>query len=162
MFKAITLTIDWWPIAQVKPCERNPRLIPGRTIEKLFGCLPRVPAPPAADMDAQLLLQRPQSALQGTDDAGGDAGGMPVHAHDGTKGLEPEGMRQPPQELISAVVVDDGLADDRAQACHALCQPVGHLPAMEGQVCAAGSVNHRNAVLMMLVLNPSMRKQSAR
>src|SRR5829696_1476696 len=39
--------------------------------------LPRVASPPAADMNAELLRERSQPALQGPDDAGGDAGGMP-------------------------------------------------------------------------------------
>jgi hypothetical protein len=39
---------------------------------------------------------------------------VPIYAHDGAKGLKPEGMRQPTQEFLAAVVMDDGLADDRA------------------------------------------------
>ena len=47
--------------------------------------LPRVLAPTAADVDAEFVGQRPQPALEGADDAGGDAGRMPVHPHDRTE-----------------------------------------------------------------------------
>src|ERR1700676_4925415 len=77
--------------------------------------LPRMLASAAADVDAEFVRERRQPALEGADDAGGYAGRVPVHAHDRTKRLEPERMRQPLQELIAAIVVDDGLRDDGAE-----------------------------------------------
>jgi len=56
----------------------------------------------AADMDAELPLERPEPALERADDARGDAGGMPVHPHHGAEGLEPEGMCEPAQQLVAA------------------------------------------------------------
>src|SRR5947207_3278907 len=79
-------------------------------------------APPATDMDAKLVSNGRQAALQRADDAGRYAGGVPVHTHDGAERLEPEGMRQPSQELITAIMMHDSLADDCAQSCHSLCQ----------------------------------------
>jgi hypothetical protein len=63
----------------------------------------------AADMDAQFAGKRGQTAFQCTEDAGGDTGRMPVHAHDGTEGLEPERMRKPPQKLVASVVDERSL-----------------------------------------------------
>ncbi len=57
--------------------------------------LARVAAADAADEYAELALERLQPALQRTDDAGGDAGRMPIHAHHRAERLEPERMRQP-------------------------------------------------------------------
>src|SRR5580692_1868379 len=41
--------------------------------------LPRMRAAPAANMQAELASERCETALQRADDAGGDAGGMPIH-----------------------------------------------------------------------------------
>src|SRR4051812_37988569 len=49
---------------------------------QLVRRLPGMLATAAANVDAELLLQRRQPPLQRTDHAGGDAGRMPVHAHD--------------------------------------------------------------------------------
>src|SRR5438105_3745185 len=83
--------------------DANPITEGGQLIRRTSRMLAASPA----HMDAEFVLQRGQAALQGTDNAGGDAGGMPVHAHDGTEGLEPEWMRQPTQEFIPAVVMND-------------------------------------------------------
>src|SRR5450631_2875319 len=99
-------------------------------------------AAPAAHMDSELVLQGRQAALQCADDASGDAGRMPVHTHDGAEGLEPEGMRQPPQELVATIVVDDRLANNGAQRGHARCQPRRYAPAMKGKISAACSSCH--------------------
>ena len=41
--------------------------------------------------------------------AGGDAGGMPVHAHDRAERLEQEGMGEATQKLVAAISMDDRL-----------------------------------------------------
>src|SRR5260370_35540724 len=76
-----------------------------------------------AHMDGEFIREGPQAALEGTDDAGGDAGRMPVHAHDGAERLEPKRMSQPLQEFVAAVVVDDRLSDDGPERRHAGRQP---------------------------------------
>ena len=53
--------------------------------DKLMRRLARVAAAPAADMDAELPRQRCQTALQRSNDARGDTGGMPVHSHHRTE-----------------------------------------------------------------------------
>jgi len=63
--------------------------------------LARMCAAAAADMQAEFARQWLQPALQRADDAGGDAGRMPVHAHHGAEGLEPERMRQATQEFVT-------------------------------------------------------------
>src|SRR5258708_35557305 len=88
-------------------------------------------------MNAKLALQRRKAALQGTDDAGGNAGGMPIHPHHGAKRLKPERMRQPLQELVAAVMMDDSLANNGAERSHAFRQPRGTTPAANGKIRAA-------------------------
>src|SRR5262249_38130398 len=73
--------------------------------------LARVPGAAAANMQAKFAGKRREAPLEGTEDARGDAGRVPVHSHHRTKGLEPERIGQPPQELVAAVVVNDRLAD---------------------------------------------------
>jgi hypothetical protein len=37
---------------------------------------------------------------------------MPIHAHDGTKGLKPKWVCNPAQQFVAAIVMNDGLADN--------------------------------------------------
>jgi hypothetical protein len=90
-------------------------------------------------MEPEVLRHRAQAPLQRTDDAGGDAGRMPVHAHDAAEGLEPERMRETPQQFVATIFHDDRLADDGAQLRHAFAQPLRHPAAMQRQVGASGS-----------------------
>ena len=105
--------------------------------DQLMRRLARVIAAAAADMDAELPGQRRQAALQRADDARGDAGGMPVHPHHRAERLEPEGMRQPAQQLVAAILEDDRLGDHRAEPGHAIAQPFRHAAAVKRQVGAA-------------------------
>src|SRR5690242_1330289 len=98
---------------------------------QLVRCLARVLASAAADMDAELALERLQPALQCPDHARGDTGGVPVHAHHRAERLEPEGMGEPPEELVASVMMHDGLGHDRAELRHAHPQPSGNAPRME-------------------------------
>src|ERR1700720_2414184 len=95
-----------------------------------------------AHMDAEFVGERSQAALEGADDAGGDAGRMPVHAHDGAERLEPERMRQPLQEFVAAIMVDDRLSDDGAERRHAGRKPRREASAVQRQVGASGSSCH--------------------
>ncbi|MCW0459548.1 hypothetical protein NB717_000616 [Xanthomonas sacchari] len=103
---------------------------------------PRMPSTAAAHVDAQFAGQRRQAALERAQHAGGDAGGMPVHAHHRPQRLEPERMRQAPQQFVAAIAVHDGLAHHRAEPGHARAQPVRHATAMQGQIGAAGTSAH--------------------
>ena len=73
--------------------------------------------------------------------AGGDARRVPVHPHHRAERLEPERMRQPAQQLVAPVVMDDRLADDRAEPRHALGEPGRHAAAVQRQVGASPSVS---------------------
>jgi hypothetical protein len=99
--------------------------------EQFAGRLSRMPAASAADVNAQLARQRLQPAFERAEYAGGDAGGMPIHSHHSAEGLEPEGVRKAAQEFVTAVLMDDGFRDDRAQAAHPLRQPFRNVPAMQ-------------------------------
>ena len=51
-------------------------------------------------------------------------------------------MREPPQQLVTAIFDDDGLDDDSAQARHTLAEPFRHASAMQRQVGAPGATGH--------------------
>ena len=102
-------------------------------------------APAAADMEPQFARERAEPALERADHAGGDSRRMPVHAHDGAKRLEPERMRQPAQEFVAAVMMDDRLGDDRAQFRHALAEPGGNPAIVKRQIGAARPSSHESS-----------------
>src|SRR5690606_34434946 len=97
----------------------------------------RLGAAPAADMKAQLTGERNQAALQGAENAGRDARGMPVHSHDGAEGLEPERIGQPAQIVITPIVMNDSLGDDRTEPRHTIPEPSRNFPAMQGKIGAS-------------------------
>src|SRR6266581_3836632 len=99
-------------------------------------------APSAADVNAKLAPKRRKTALQGADDAGGNAGGMPVHSHHRAERLKPEWMRQPLQEFVAAVMMDDSLADNGAKQGHAFSQPRRNTPTVKRKIGAARSSCH--------------------
>jgi len=107
-------------------------------LRRLQGVL----AAAAADMQAELAGKRRQPALERADHAGGDAGGVPVHAHHGAERLEPERMGEPAQQLVAPVMMDDRFAHHRAQPGHALGQPRRHPPIVQRQIGATGSLSH--------------------
>src|SRR3954468_15651514 len=101
-----------------------------------------MPSTPAADVDPELARKGREAALERADDAGGDAGGVPVHSHHGPEGLEPERVGQPAQEIVSPVMMDDGLAQNRGEAVHSIRKPLRDSPAMQGKVGASGASSH--------------------
>jgi hypothetical protein len=111
--------------------------------DKLVRGPARVLAAAAAHLHAEFFFERREPALERADDARGDAGGMPVHAHHGAERLEPERVREPPQQLVAPVMVHDRLGHDRAEAGHAAGEPARHLPAVQRQIGASGALGHR-------------------
>jgi len=69
---------------------------------------------------------------------------MPIHPHDGAERLEPERVGDAPQQLVAPVVMNDRLANHRAEAAHSLRGPLRHLSAMERQIGASSpsSLHH--------------------
>jgi hypothetical protein len=61
-----------------------------------------------ADMNAEFIVERRQSAFERSNNARCNARGMPVHAHDGTERLKPEGICESSQQLVPTIVMDDG------------------------------------------------------
>jgi hypothetical protein len=51
-------------------------------------------------------------------------------------------MRQASEEVIPAIVMDNGLANNRAQRRHALPKPGGDPAAVKGKIGATGSSCH--------------------
>ncbi len=115
---------------------------------QLIGGFPRMPAPAAADMQAELAGERSQAALQRADDAGGDAGGVPVHPHHRAEGLEPERMCQAAQQLVAAIFEGDRLGDHGSEPRHPLAEPARNTAAVQRQVGSAGSVAHASRPYM--------------
>jgi hypothetical protein len=74
-----------------------------------------------ADMNAEFIVERRQSAFERSNDVRCNARGMPVHAHDGTERLKLEGICEASQQLVPAIVMDDRLGHDGTQPGH----PVG-------------------------------------
>src|SRR5581483_9660906 len=66
---------------------------------------------------------------------------MPVHSHDRPKRLEPKRITEARKQLRWAVVVEDTLADRRAQARHAGRQPSWNASPMQWQVGNPGSLH---------------------
>src|SRR6516225_10126892 len=97
---------------------------------------PRVFPAAAANMDAELMLNWVKTALQCTDDACSYSRGMPVHSHDSAEGLKPEWVRQPAQHLLAPVMMDNSFRDHSPKPRHPRGKPVGHMAAMEWEICA--------------------------
>jgi hypothetical protein len=70
-----------------------------------------------------------------------------IHPHYGSKRLELEGMGEPAQELVAAVVMNDGLARDRAKARHAVREPSRHMATVQRQIGAARPASHQQFFL---------------
>ena len=114
--------------------------------------LPRMLAPAAADVKPEFACERGKAAFQRAEHAGGDARGMPVHAHHGAERLEPEGMRQTAEQFVAAVMVDDRLAHRRPEPRHAAGEPGRHTPAMQGEIGAAGALRHEGSLANVLLM----------
>jgi hypothetical protein len=78
---------------------------------------------------------------------------MPVHAHDGTERLKPEWMRQPAQQLVAAVVVNDGLADDRSESRHSRAQPGRDMAPVKCKISASRTARHYESFDSRKLLN---------
>ena len=113
--------------------------------------LPRVFAAPAADMESELMAQRRKPAFERSDHARGNAGGMPIHSHHRAERLEPEWVGQAAQQLIAPVVMNDGLADHRAETGHALREPFRHGSAVQRQIGASSpsSLHHSSQLILV-------------
>ena len=134
-------------LRQHRPVE--PDAFPDRN--ELLRRLSRMFSAAAADMDPKLSRARRQAALQRADHARGDAGGMPIHSHHRPEGLKPEGMGEAAQQLVAAIVMDDRLANDSAEAGHAIRQPSRYISAMQRQIRASRSACHRRPAIALRV-----------
>jgi hypothetical protein len=104
---------------------------------ELRGHLPRLEPLAAAHVDAQLSLDRRETSLQGPDHASRDSRRMPIHAHDGTEGLEPEGMPEPAQQIRASIFEHDGLDDDAGELGHPRREPRGYVTGVQREIGAA-------------------------
>ena len=110
--------------------------------DKFVGRLPRMLAAAAADAQTKFTVERRQPALERTEHTRGDARRVPVHPHYGAERLKPEWMGETAQKFVAAVMVDNGLADDRAKPGHPVRQPFRHVPVMQWQIGTSGSSDH--------------------
>jgi hypothetical protein len=96
----------------------------------------------ATNVNAELMLDGSQPALQRTNHARGDSRGMPVHSHHRTKRLKPEWVGEPAQYLISTIMMNDGFGDHCAETGHSSGKPARYLAAVEGEISASGATRH--------------------
>ena len=89
-----------------------------------------------ADVNAEFVTARRQSPLQGSNDTRRNARGVPVHAHDGTERLKPEGICEASQQLVPTIVMYDGLRHDGTEPDHPVRQPPRNVAAVERQIGA--------------------------
>src|SRR5512138_1377824 len=59
---------------------------------------------------------------------------MPIHAHDGTKGLKPIWIAEPRKEGRMAVVKNDAFGNRRPELRHAIREPCRHAAAVQRQI----------------------------
>src|SRR5690349_1948070 len=84
------------------PCQRH--RIQSRLLADLYELVrgaSRVPPASTANIQPKLTLYRREAALERADHTGCDSRGVPVHSHDCTERLEPEGMCQATQHLVA-------------------------------------------------------------
>ena len=105
-----------------------------RRAARLFAAAP-------AEINAEFVRARVESAFEGTEDGGRNAGGMPVHAHHGAERLEPEGIADTREEFRLAVMVDDGFDDGRAEFLHAFGEPRRDAAAVQGKIGKTGALH---------------------
>jgi hypothetical protein len=127
---------------------------------ELLRCLPGMFAATAADINPKLARERHQAPLQGADHARCDARGMPIHAHHRSKALEPERVGKAAQQLVAAIMVDDRFAHDRAEASHAIRQPLWYMPAMQRKIGASSSLCHYRLQYFDVTLPPNGRRSA--
>src|ERR1700675_2328187 len=82
---------------------------------------------------------------------------MPVHAHDGAEGLNPEWIGEPTQQFVASIMMHDRLAHDRAETCHAVGEPFRNLPAMQREVRAPHPSSHEFTSLQLWWIDKSRR-----
>ncbi len=120
----------------------------------------RKSAAAAANVDAELVGARRQTALQRAHDRCRDARGVPVHAHHRAQRLKPKGIAQSRQESRGAVIVDDGFGDRGAEFGHAFGEPLRHAAAMQRQICDSGAFHI--VILRYLVRRPNQSSELAK
>jgi hypothetical protein len=82
---------------------------------------------------------RVETAFERADNGRRYTGRMPVHAHNGAEGLEPERIAEPRKELRCAVVEHDALADRRSELRHAIGKPCRDTSAVQGEIGVSGA-----------------------
>src|SRR5260370_17249988 len=102
--------------------------------DQLLRRLPRILSAPAPPMKPKSFLNRFQPTFERADHARGDARRVPIHAHHRAKGLEPEWMRQTPQELVAPIMMHDGVRDDGAKSNQAVRKPSRDGTAVQRQI----------------------------
>ena len=108
-------------------------------VKEFVGRALRVFAASSANGDSQLGESRVKPPLQCAHHRGGDTGGMPVHAHDAAKRLEPEGIADPRQEFMGTIGLNDTLDDGSTELGHALGEPRRDTSAVQGEIGGAGA-----------------------
>src|SRR3979411_2853215 len=88
----------------------------------------------AANVNAQFVRTRIQAVLERAAAGRGDDGGMPVHAHHRSEGLEPERIAEAREQLRWTVVMQNALGDRSTQPAHSYREPGRHSAAVQREV----------------------------
>ncbi len=106
--------------------------------QDLPGCRPRHPPLAPADKEADFMLHAPDAFLDRPAGRRGEAAGVPVEPEGAAQGLEPEGVREPPEQFLGPVFIKNHEDDLPGKELHPAEEPGGRFPAMKRKVCDAG------------------------
>src|SRR5262245_33343117 len=99
----------------------------------------RMSSAAAADVYPEFIRTRREAALQSAHDGCCNARRVPVHPHDRTERLEPEGVTETREESRCSVILNNSFGDGRAESGHPFGQPLRNTPAMKRKVCDSGA-----------------------
>ena len=110
---------------------------------QLVGRAARVAPAAAADVQAQLVLDGPEAALERADHAGGDPRRVPVHPHHRAERLEPERVATAGAAPRCGRTRARSPRRSRGRGAPSARQPRGHAPAVQRQVGGSRLLRHR-------------------
>ena len=115
----------------------------GSEFDQLGGGAPGMFSAASAEGEAEVGKARVESAFafECPHDGGGDAGGVPIHAHNGAKSLKPEGIAEAGEEFGGAVGLNDAFGDRRTELSHALGQPGRDMAAVQWKIGGSGALH---------------------
>src|SRR6266567_76162 len=94
----------------------------------------REAAAAAANVDAEFVCTRSETALERAHHGSSDSRRMPIHSHHRAQRLKPEWIAQTREKRRGAVIVNNRFRDRSPEPGHSLRQPKRHMPTMQRQI----------------------------